>query len=89
MEICKSFFTFLKLQSKQKSLPDNNELNTIYALPLPAEIIVLSDNAKSDGNTITRTGEGTIYAIIKHKTKWDFGSSSTNFYIYSDIIEIN
>lgn len=53
------------------------------------EIIVLSDNAKSDGNTITRTGEGTIYAIIKHKTKWDFGSSSTNFYIYSDIIEIN
>jgi hypothetical protein len=53
------------------------------------EIIVLSNNAKAEGNMITRTDDGTIYIVIKHKTTWDFGSSSTNFYIYSDIVEIN
>ena len=69
------------------ALSDNTIISTLDETDV--EIIVLSDNAKSDGNNITRTGEGTIYAVIKHKTTWNFGSSSTNFYIYSDIIEIN
>ena len=53
------------------------------------EIVVLSNNATSKGNEITRTSNGTIYAMIKHKTIWNFNGVVTNFYIYSDIIEIN
>ena len=52
------------------------------------EIIVLSDNAVAEGNKITRTSDGTIYIVLKHKTTWEFDSTSTNFYIYSDLIEI-
>ena len=52
------------------------------------EIIVLSDNAVAEGNKITRTSDGTIYIVLKHKTTWKFDSTSTNFYIYSDLIEI-
>ena len=57
------------------------------------EIIVLSDNATSDGTKITRTGEGTIYAVAKMKTTWKLletsDYSNVDFYIYSNLITIN
>lgn len=57
------------------------------------EIIVLSDNATSNGTKITRTGEGTIYAVAKMKTTWKLletsDYSNIDFYIYSNLITIN
>ena len=52
------------------------------------EIILLSNNAKVDGNKITRTAEGDIYIVVKHKTEWNLSNVSTNFYIYSDLVVI-
>ena len=52
------------------------------------EIIVLSDNATANKNSITRTGDGDIYAVVKFNTKWDLYSTETNFYIYSDLVII-
>ena len=56
------------------------------------EIIILSNNAKANKNVITRTGDGTIYAIYKLKTKWYLNASQqmyTNMVIYSDIVAIH
>ena len=57
------------------------------------EIIVLTDNATSNGTKITRTGEGTIYAVAKMKTTWKLletsDYSNVDFYIYSNLITIN
>ncbi len=52
------------------------------------EIIVLTDNATANNNNITRTGQGDIYAVIKYKTEWELYNTTTNFYIYSDIVVI-
>ena len=52
------------------------------------EIILLSNNAKVDGNKITRTADGDIYIVVKHKTEWNLSNVSTNFYIYSDLVVI-
>ena len=52
------------------------------------EIIVLSNNATASGTNLTRTGDGDIYIIIKHKTEWTLYSSSKNYYIYSEVIKI-
>lgn len=52
------------------------------------EIIVLSENAKADGNKLTRTGNGDIYIVVKHKTAWTLNNTTTNFYIYSDLVVV-
>lgn len=52
------------------------------------EIIVLSDNATANGTSLTRTGEGDIYIVIKHKTEWNLYSVSRQYYIYSEVIKI-
>ena len=96
-----SFFT----NNKYKLIAENNvsikqnETKTLTANSITynqtikqendIEIILLSDNASVSGNSITRTGNGTIYIVLKHKTKWSLASSETSFYIYSDLIEIN
>ena len=48
------------------------------------EIIVLSDNATSKGNSITRTKDGTIYAVIKYEAKWTMTASGKTFAIYQE-----
>ena len=53
------------------------------------EIIVLSDNATSNGTSITRTGEGDIYVIVKHKTTWNLYNYVQEYYIYSEVIKIS
>ncbi len=52
------------------------------------EIIVLSNNATANNNSITRTGQGDIYVVLKYKTEWTLHNTTTNFYIYSDVIVI-
>ena len=52
------------------------------------EIIVLSDNATANGTSITRTGNGDIYAIVKYKTTWNLYNLVQNYYIYSEVIKI-
>ena len=53
------------------------------------EIIVLSDNATSNGTSITRTGEGDIYVIVKHNTTWNLYNYVQKYYIYSEVIKIS
>lgn len=53
-----------------------------------SQVIVLSDNATASGSTITKTGDGTIYAVVKHETKWIMSGVSKTFVIYSDLISI-
>ncbi len=53
-----------------------------------ASIIVLSNNATVNGNTITRTGKGDIYVAYKAKVQWNLYNSPYYFYIYSDIVVI-
>ena len=53
------------------------------------EFVILSDNATVNNNTITRTGDGTIYGFAKYKTTWTLFGGTTNFYIYSELFEIN
>ena len=53
-----------------------------------AEIIVLSNNATVNGNTITRTGSGDIYVVYKMLAHWTLYQSPLNFYIYSDMMII-
>ena len=81
----------ISLQKGESKLLSANSVtyNNTVTTEDDVEIIVLSNNATTNGNQITRTSDGTIYAIIKHQTTWDLGGAAANFYIYSDIIAIN
>ncbi len=78
-------------QSSQVTIKSQNYKNEIVNED-NYEIIVLSNNATSNGKNITRTGKGTIYAVAKMKTTWKLhetsSSSDIDFYIYSNLITI-
>ena len=54
-----------------------------------AEIVLLTDNATVNKNTITRTAQGKIYGFAKYKATWTLYNTTATFYIYSDLFEIN
>ena len=67
-----------------KSVAYNDEQTAITDF----EIIVLSDNAKANGTSLTRTGAGDIYVVVKHKTTWNLYNLVQSYYIYSEVIKI-